>query len=130
MTTTEAPTALELADRFIAALEAGDEATVRDCYAADAVIWHNFDGIEQSVDDNVASLHWLRSVLSDCRYDIVRRELLPDGFLQQHVLRGTAKSGKEVAMPACVVVRVDEGRITRLDEYLDPTPANRYLMGN
>ena len=117
--------ALELADRFIGALGKGDEQMVRACYAPDAVIWHNFDGIEQTVDENVATLHWLRSKLTGIRYEIVHRELLSEGFLQQHVLHGTAQSGKALAMPACVVVRVAAGRIARLDEYLDPAPANR-----
>lgn len=120
---------LKLADKFIAALEAGDEPTVRQCYADDAVIWHNFDGIEQSVDVNVASLHWLRSKLDNIGYEIVRRELLPDGFLQQHILTGTTKNGDAIRMPACVVFKVENDRIVRLEEYLDPTPMIQTLGG-
>jgi uncharacterized protein len=61
--------------------------------------------------------------LPERRYDIVRRERLSDGFLQQHVLRGTTRSGATLEMPACLVVRVEQGRITRLDEYLDVAQA-------
>lgn len=114
-------TDLELADRFIRALEAGDEATVRECYADDAVIWHNFDGIEQTVDDNVASLHWLRRIMEGIRYADIRRAPLPDGLLQQHVLTGSI-DGAPIAVDSCVIMQIGAGRIQRLQEYLDPTP--------
>jgi ketosteroid isomerase-like protein len=35
------------------------------------------------------------------------------------VLRGTTTAGVEVQVPACVVVKVADGKITRIDEYLD-----------
>jgi ketosteroid isomerase-like protein len=52
----------------------------------------------------------------------------PDAVIwhnQQHVLRGTNRaSGEPVALHACVVVQVgDDGRITRLDEYIDSAEA-------
>ena len=37
-----------LAQRFITAVETGDIDTARDCYAEDAVIWHNTDELEQN----------------------------------------------------------------------------------
>ena len=43
---------LALAKRFFAAVTAGDIKAVRACYAEDAIIWHNTDGISQSVDEN------------------------------------------------------------------------------
>jgi uncharacterized protein len=111
---------LALAERFIAALEAGDVETVRGLYAADAKLWHNNDEIEQTVDQNLRVLAWLIRALPERRYRIVRREILADGFLQQHVLEGVLADGQAFAMPACVVVQAKDGRITRLDEYLDP----------
>ena len=39
--------------------------------------------------------------------------------LQQHVLEATLPNGERWAMDACVVVKVENGLITRLDEYLD-----------
>ena len=50
--------------------------------------------------------------------------LLIDGFVQQHVVRGRNALGEEFAIPACLVVTVVEGRITRLDEYLDSRHAD------
>lgn len=38
------------AQRFVAAIQAGDAEAVRAFYASDAKIWHNIDHIEQTVD--------------------------------------------------------------------------------
>ncbi len=110
---------LALAERFVGAIQAGDAEAVRACYAPDAKIWHNIDGLEQSVDDNLKSLRWFARKLPDRFYRVLRREPLRDGFLQQHVLEATLPDGTEWKMSACVVVRMQDGLITRLDEYLD-----------
>lgn len=109
----------ELADRFFAAIEAGDIAGVEACYAPDAVIWVNVAEAEQSVPENLRVLGWLSKNLGDRRYAIRLREILHDGFLQQHELTGMLASGDAFSMPACLVVKVENGQITRLDEYLD-----------
>ena len=110
---------LDFAERFVGAIQAGDVATVRACYAPDAKLWHNTDGIEQTVDENMKVLDWFIRTLPDRNYRVTRREPLPDGFLQQHVLEATLPDGTKWAMDACVVVKVENGLITRLDEYLD-----------
>jgi ketosteroid isomerase-like protein len=107
------------AQRFVAAIQAGDAEAVRAFYAPDAKIWHNIDHIEQTVDQNLKSLAWFVRTLPDRTYRVQRIAPLPDGFLQQHVLEATLPNGERWAMDACVVVRVENGKITRLDEYLD-----------
>ncbi|MEE4360719.1 MAG: nuclear transport factor 2 family protein [Pseudomonadales bacterium] len=114
--------ALKLAETLFDALERGDRDRVRDLYAADIVVWHNFDGIEQDRDANLKVLDWMISTLEGIRYEILRREPLADGFLQQHVLHGRMPDGRTLAIPACIVARVRDGQITRIDEYLDPSP--------
>ena len=110
---------LELANRFVAAIESRDVDAVRRCYAPQARIWHNHDGKVQSVDVNIKGVHWIHKVLAGARYDVKRRVAIPGGFLQEHVLRGTLPSGEAFAMPACVVCTVEDGVIVALDEYLD-----------
>ena len=110
---------VDFAKRFVAAIQAGDTATVRDCYAPDAKIWHNSDGVEQTVDQNMKVLDWFIRTLPDRNYRVLRVEALPDGFLQQHVLEATMPDGSTWAMDACVVVRMKDGKIVRLDEYID-----------
>jgi len=110
---------LALADRLFGAIEAGDVDAVRGCYAPDARIWHNFDDAEQDVEQNLATLRWMCGRLADRRYDVSRREVLDDGVLQLHVLRGTTRSGEAFALPAAILVSMAGGRVTRIDEYLD-----------
>jgi ketosteroid isomerase-like protein len=105
--------------RFFAALEAGDIATLREIYAPDAVIWHNDDLVEQPVDENLKVLRGLHRVVSGLRYDIVRRVAAPDGVLQQHVLRGHLPDGPDVELHAAMYLQVRDGRISRIEEYLD-----------
>lgn len=112
---------LDLADRMFGAIEAGDLDALRAVYADDFVAWTNFDDSTKGVDDTLRVLGWLGARLTDRRYEIVRREVIERGFLQQHVLRGTAPDGSAVAMPACVVASVVDGRVSRIDEYLDPS---------
>ena len=113
--------ALVVAERFIEALNAADADAVRDIYSPDARIWHNFSGELQTVEENIKSMLWIHRKLSKLNYDIQHREPIAGGFLQQHVLRGILASGEEFAMPACAICRVENGRITSLEEYLDLT---------
>ena len=110
---------LAFADKFVGAIQSGDTATVRACYAPDAKLWHNTDHIEQTVDQNMKVLEWFIKTLPDRNYRVTRREALPDGFLQQHVLEATLPDGTKWSMDACCVIKMENGLITRLDEYLD-----------
>ena len=61
--------------------------------------------------------------LSGMEYGDIHRQPTPTGYVQQHILRGTAPDGTKLEMPACLVVTIKGERITRLDEYLDPAGA-------
>lgn len=112
---------IELAQRFVRALNQKDEATIRQIYAPDARIWHNFDDKYQTIDENMKGMYWIHKRLSGINYDVVRQVELPDGYLQEHVLRGKLASGQDFAMAACVICTVKDGRVTGLREYLDLT---------
>ena len=114
--------ALEIAERFFRAIEVGDVAAIRAIYAPDAVIWHNNDSREQTVDENMRVLGWVSRNLKNRHYRVTRRVAIPGGFLQQHVLEAETANGP-FAMPACIVVEIKDGRISRLDEYLDSAHA-------
>lgn len=114
---------LAFAERFVDAIEGGDVEAVRACYAPDAKIWHNNDGLEQTVDQNIKVLNWFMRKLPNRKYRIVRREALSDGFLQQHVLEATLPDGRPFKLSACCVIRMQDGVITRLDEYIDSAEA-------
>ncbi|MFN0096817.1 MAG: nuclear transport factor 2 family protein [Dehalococcoidia bacterium] len=108
-------------DRLVAAIAAGDTEAIRAIYHPAARIWHNFDNLEQTPDENFRILRWMHRQVSGIRYEDIRR--LPAGdsaVVQEHILRGRAKDGTEIAVPACIVFHFDgDGRIVRLAEYLD-----------
>jgi ketosteroid isomerase-like protein len=108
-----------VAERFFAAIEAGDAEAARDLYAPDAEIWHNTDGITMRPEDNLKTLAWMGRNLPDLQYTQVRRSATDDGFVQQHVLVATNRAGQRIEVPACIVIVIEDGKIARLDEYLD-----------
>ena len=110
-----------LADEFLDAIVAGDSDKVLSMYAEGATIWHNFDDVDQVPTENVRTLRALHRLIPGFRYDEIRRTVVADGYWQQHVLRATTANG-DLNMPAALRVYVRDGKITRLEEYLDPAP--------
>lgn len=108
-----------LANRFFDAIEAGDIAAVADCYADDAVIWHNTDGQESSKIENLSILADFVRQLPVRRYEDRRLTVTADGFVQQHTLRCPRRDGSPRELHAVLVCQVRDGRIARLDEYFD-----------
>ena len=119
---------LDLAERFFKAIEAGDIEAVKEIYAPDAEIWHNTDGVVQAPVDNARTLTWITQNLEGMAYTDIRRSATDDGFVQQHVLVATNRAGQRVEVPACIVVRIADGRITRLDEYLDSAVVEKIMQ--
>jgi ketosteroid isomerase-like protein len=109
-----------LADRLTRAYEQNDPDAIAACYAPDARIWHNIDGAEQTVEDQLAATRWLNEQLKNLRHEIVSRHFFDGGYVQQYVVHGTLVNGGEAfRMPLCMNVTVRDGRIARLEEYLD-----------
>ena len=79
----------DISDRFTAALNRGDPAEVRQFYQPDATFWHNYDDVHQTVADNMKVLEWMVRKAPQRNYRIVRRELIPGGWMQQHVVEAT-----------------------------------------
>ena len=111
-----------LIDRLITAIQAADTEGVRAIYAPDARIWHNFDEREQTVDENLATLLDLHRRATGLAYTDIQRYSAPGGCIEQHVLVGQAKGGP-LRIPAMIRFWIADGRITRLEEYLDTRQA-------
>lgn len=111
---------LEIADRLFRAVEAGDIELIRnELYAPGFTIWHNYDGRYQTTDENLKMLGWLTRHVRNVRYEEVRRQEITGGFLEQHVLRGELADGTKIEAPTCMIGYIADGKITRLEEYLD-----------
>jgi len=118
---------LDVAARLFSAIEGGDVAAVAQIYAPDAVIWHNHTGATQTADENVQLLGLVTKRLRGLRYEEVRRQRTERGFVQQHVLRARGPEGQPVEIRACILCDVVDGRITRLDEYIDGAAVARIV---
>ncbi len=116
---------LDVVGNFFDALENGDLGACHDIMADDAVIWHNYDQIEQAKSEALASLGFLTSLKPHFR--IVRRDLLPDGCVQQHVAEIRFPDGSEIDVPAIERIYCAAGRITRIEEYMDSAPMGEVM---
>ncbi len=108
-----------LAKRFFDSIERGSIDAVLGIYAPNAVIWHNTDSQETTPAENAAVLADFIERISERRYENRRLDVFPGGFVHQHVLTGVRRDGRRLRLQACLICRVEGGRITRLDEYFD-----------
>ncbi|MGB0730170.1 MAG: nuclear transport factor 2 family protein [Ilumatobacteraceae bacterium] len=108
----------DIADGVVAAITAGDSAALGELYADDVVVWHNTDGIEMTKEENLASLDALAAMTTTRSFSNIRRYEIDGGFVQQHVMHLDWGSGSG-ELPACLVIKVENGKIIRADEYFD-----------
>jgi ketosteroid isomerase-like protein len=112
-----------LALKLVSAFENYDSSLMRECYAPDMRMWHNAFQVEMSGAEHIKLMErtYFHRYLNP-KYIDIRIEPFEGGFVQQHVLTAHFADGTRVAMPICVVGRVRDGRITRIDEYLTMGP--------
>jgi ketosteroid isomerase-like protein len=113
------PSVIELAHQFFDAVEKGDRGTLERLCTQDAVIWHNYDQLEGPFKKVIPRLHKAATVLKHLSYAQRRYTPLPDGALAQHSLTGTLPDGSTIDAPVIVRLYMRDGRIHRLEEYLD-----------
>jgi hypothetical protein len=105
---------------YASATRAGDIEALRKLGAPGATVWHNHDAQEVPWEQSVQMIGWMHRAMPDVSWEDVAIRPIPDGFVWQVVLSGTAPNGSVVAQ-LCMVVGVSaEGLITRIEEYMDP----------
>ncbi len=110
----------EAVDEFFAASEAGDWKRAGKVIAEHAVLWQNADGVERPFIDALPRLSRMYAALGPWTYSDVRRVVGPDAVCEQHTVTFSHPGAPDVTADVCVVLRFGEdGRITRLEEYLD-----------
>ena len=64
---------------------------------------------------------WFIGATIDRRYEILDRAFFDGGFVQQHILHATGRTGGSISMRVCIVIKLGaDGLINRIDEYFDP----------
>ncbi|MFL6139954.1 MAG: nuclear transport factor 2 family protein [Frankiaceae bacterium] len=109
----------ELADALDRALQSGDLEAADQLYAPDLVVWHNTDRVPRDKQASLATLSALHQAYPTFRVDDVRRDYLPDGYLQRTTFRLTDRSGSHYCLDAAMRVWIRDGRIVRIEEYAD-----------
>lgn len=104
-------------DKFFTALAAGDQSTCEALFTDDAVVWHNIDQVEQPKSDALAALSGLAHL--QAHFEIVGRDFADNTCVQRHVVRMSLPNGDVAAIPAIQRISVVDGRIRRIDEYMD-----------
>ena len=105
--------------RLYDALARGDVAAMRACCAPDVRFWHCFDGIAQTLDEAVQGWKGLIAHAKTRHSEDVRSIPTGDGLVQQFLFVVRTPAGERKAWPLCVVVKLKDGLITRVDEYID-----------
>jgi ketosteroid isomerase-like protein len=106
-------------DALFDALARGDVAAARACCTPDVAIWHSFDGVVQDLETACRGWEWFVAAFPERSFVDVRRAPTPDGYVQQHLMVATRPGAGRLAWPICIVVTVRDGRIARLEEYMD-----------
>lgn len=103
-----------------------------DVYQDDVQSWHNFTGKTVTKAESLALVGgffagFAEKGFSRPYYTNIRLHYTDKGFVQQHVVE--ARRGDQLFhMPGCLIIEVNDGKIVRQDEYVDPTPYTE-LMG-
>jgi len=101
------------------AIEAGDIEAVERCYAPEMTLWFNITGQVTSREDNLTALVDGYGLHRRRTYNDRIVNTFADGFIAQYTVNVVTHKGAEVALSACLVAEVRDGKISKLFEYLD-----------
>jgi limonene-1,2-epoxide hydrolase len=109
-----------VADALGRAMNTLDARALQAIYADDITVWHGATGAAMGKAENIAMLSALYSIASSLEYINIKRHDIAGGLVQQHQLIGTLADGSTLpALNACLVIKVDSGQITSIEEYFD-----------
>jgi ketosteroid isomerase-like protein len=121
MPTVKADVVADVADRLFAAIENGDAATVEQLWDNDVLVWKSGEPVDREKKRALRVIAWFIDTTTERRYEILDRQFFDGGFVQQHILHATARTGGSISMRVCLVIKLGaNGLIDRIDEYFDP----------
>jgi ketosteroid isomerase-like protein len=90
--------------------------------APGAILWHNDTRQEVDAETTLRGIGARLQLVRDREPEVLRVLPTPDGFVMQFALRGTVvANGNPFEMQNCIVVSLVDDKVTRIDEYVDPT---------
>src|SRR5262245_42489134 len=109
----------ELCEAFFDAYENRRIDVLERLYADDCIVWHNVFGRDTTGAENVAALPDGYRGQRRRTYNDRIVNTFEDGFVIQYSLNGVQHNGHRGALWICIVGRCRDGKITRIDEYMD-----------
>lgn len=108
-----------LARKLTERIAAGDVDGVAELYHDELTAWRSHDKRSLVRKQALKVVEILSRQLKDLRYEDVRIQPTPTGFVQQHTMRCVSPRGEPVEAHVCMVASVRDGRIFHVDEYMD-----------
>ena len=109
----------DLCNEFFDAYQDGRVDVLRRIMSDDCIVWHNVFGRDTTKQDNLSKFHESYRGQRRRTYDDRIVDVFGDGFVIRYQLRGVQNSGHTGSLWICIVGRVRDGQITRIDEYMD-----------
>jgi ketosteroid isomerase-like protein len=107
----------------VAAAFAGGNLPDDDLFDPDATGWHNTDEIEAPYATAHGRWAVVRGLFPDFHAIDTHVHAWATGFAMQYVFVGNAANGTTIRIPGCIVATLRDGRIARMQEYVDSAHA-------
>jgi ketosteroid isomerase-like protein len=105
--------------RFLKAIETGNETALREVYRDDLLVWHSFTNTTISKDANIAMLTGLWRDGVRIRYVFEEQLVVGNRGVRRHRVEATTSGGRRFVMHVAMFATVEDDRIIRLDEYVN-----------
>jgi ketosteroid isomerase-like protein len=106
-------------ERFLKAIETGNETTLHEIYRDDILIWHSFTNTTISKDAGIATLAGLWRNGVQMHYALDEQLVVGNRGVRRHRVEATTRGGRRVVLHVAMFATVEDGQISRLDEYVD-----------
>ena len=117
-----------LAHKLYDAMEVKDVDTFRSCFSSSAMVWHNYDDVEQPIEEAVTQLQGMLQFAPGLKYSDRRYMNVTGGAVLQHVSHMSLANGQELVVPIIQRIYIENQLIERIEEYMDTT-ALKAAMG-
>jgi Xaa-Pro aminopeptidase len=109
----------DVADGLQTAILTNDLDAADRLYADEVIVWHNYDGVDCDKATSLKTISTIHETYTEFGIRDVRRDYLPDGYVQRCVYTAVTPDGTSEAIDAMMRVWVSNDRITRIEEYTD-----------
>jgi uncharacterized protein len=113
----------DIADAIGRSVATRDLGIARKLFAPGATVWNAMGDATMTVQESLRRLQAVWDVTSELSYVEARVTPTAQGYLDQHYVQAVMKSGLHIRFPAIMVVTINDGLITRLEEYIEANAA-------